>query len=672
MGAKVISTLHVLAAIVSWIAAVVHCLVHPLSVPSITICVVLASIGGVIIAQEFASVLSIWSRCKPRLLSSYHGRALCFFLAAAILFDRLADLPCDLSTTASSLPTSPAKFSISAGDAAHNVPAVPPSQPSKEGSSKIKQKGPPVFGTAFYLCRPLAPKCTRIDTVPGQAAGSVAWVNIQVNKISRLLMFATCASTLAVCLVYIVLALMYRSGKVDLSPGMACAGGRGRDGPYSLEFHPMKPPGLNHDQVDKGAGSPSSAYRINMHGNDPSCCRCMPPDLYQEQRLSDAVGTPVDNHRASDDTSLAPPRSLRRIESTGTARPVESALDPAQGAASTPDQIFRNERLDPSSVSTRAASDTLPLGKTKKLERGGEVSPHSVEVQRLDKYGYENGYSRNVDYASGCIVHYPIFSNKKKPKATQVVAATQTFPTLSPPDFSRKSFGSYSGLTPRQSGKRGASDASKSNETRRVAVQQRQKSEEAGDEGAVDAKLHDAKTEAGVASSVEQTTHPSKGNGNIVVAPHLAGQSAPALLSPSGIDQPSPFLTSKYPAKPAQAHSNPTPDTHDDRRLGTADSSRSFVSTYSTAQPHTFTSRPGTATSTKSHTSLRLMQRRRRGLLATLDLHLGTRLSGISQDARAGKGGAGERRSTDSGRSCSAGTFGGGEGGSPVSTPKCA
>ncbi|CDR99452.1 hypothetical protein, partial [Sporisorium scitamineum] len=82
-----------------------------------------------------------------------------------------------------------------------------------------------------------------------------------------------------------------------------------------------------------------------------------------------------------------------------------------------------------------------------------------------------------------------------------------------------------------------------------------------------------------------------------------------------------------------------------------------MLSTTSTVHHH---SRPGTATSTKSATSFRLL--RRRGLFATLDLHLGSRLSGISQDASlsVAGGGGGGRSSYDSQRSCSAGTFGDG------------
>ncbi len=106
--------------------------------------------------------------------------------------------------------------------------------------------------------------------------------------------------------------------------------------------------------------------------------------------------------------------------------------------------------------------------------------------------------------------------------------------------------------------------------------------------------------------------------------------------SPSGIDEtmyrPSSAFKDKdhldKPRKHQHHHHHhhrhrllPNDSSHPQHRLNTADSARSILSTLTSATPPPPNSRPGTGASTKSTSSLRLLQRRRgRNLFA--DLHL--------------------------------------------------
>lgn len=695
MTAQLLSYFHVLAAIVLFSAAIIHFLVHPLSVVSVTISLVLASLGGVVIAQEVPAILSSrWIRSKPSLLNSYLVRALCFLVATAVLFDRLIDLPCDVPRQESSYSTTPAKFLVP-GSQARNDKIATESQSAKSGTNLIKQQEPPVFGTAFYLCRSLAPTCTRIESLPNQVASSVAWVNISANQTSRALVFTACTTTLAVCLVYLGLALLHRSGRVGMSLGMAHVSAQDQDDPHSLRFVEVMPHRCN-EQMIKESASASSAYRLNLHSNDPSYGRCMPPDLFQEQVLAlpGLVGG-SDRHRcASDARSSRISPSLHRTDGVSIGRMVESALEPGQGAASTPDHIFRIARMDSRPVKVRAASDTASGAYTnqiKKPDAGAVLALHSLEAERCGRYGYENSYNQSVDLASGCIMHYPIFASNKKFKEQQQRIALQIppqpFPTLSPPDFSRQSFGSPAGLSPRQSAKRRQSGASKLSDNQQALEPQQQDEPTAEREGVLSTCLRSEITSDTVQPLAEAKVSDCSEHlpgGDDGKTGKLLSESCPnALLPTRGTERLSPLScaeankASKSENK-NRSHKQRFKSTIDEAlhhhqrgRLSTAESGRSMLSTFSNSQAHRISSRPGTATSTRSNTSFRLM-RRRRGLFATLDLHLGNRLSGFSQDASvaAQQGRNALGGSFDSQRSCSAGTFGG-DAASPLSAPRC-
>ncbi|CBQ73163.1 conserved hypothetical protein [Sporisorium reilianum SRZ2] len=612
---KLLPLFHVFGALVLWTAAAIHLLVHSLAVPSATITVVFTTLGGLLLVQELSSPSSPWHRSRAHLLSSFMGRALCFLLATAITFDQLTDVACDTQAGASPYSTSAAKFSVSAGDAARTM---------TNGQNLTRQKGPPVYGTAFYLCRSLAPQCVRVDAVPGQVAGSTAWVHVGVNATSRTMVLVVCAWTLAVSAVYSVLALMHRSGRGGSASTVRGRVGSGDDDdPVSLRSVEVRPARCD---VKPGASS-SSAYRVNMYSSARGC-RCMPVDLYAEQLDQPATRCP------SADIASSTTPSLRALRSTT----IESALNAAQGAASTPDQVFRIDKLNASAPSLRAASDIAPRHSAKPF-----LDAHSLAPPR-DRYGYDYGYDRTVDFASGCIMHYPLFA-KKKPREQRAVPV-ETYATLLPPDFARESMGSAVGLAPRRVGKSRASVASKTTEPTRL------------DERHAPEGPRAVTTESAVQLS-EAPNHLPERDANDEKLQSVVVDTSAALLSPSAVDR----SPKKKPKPRTPRHTRKLGDAAT-RRLGTAESSRSVLSTLSTHAP----SRPGTGTSTKSTGSFRLM-RRRRGLFATLDLHLGSRWSGVSQDASA----AGAARSSyDSQRSCSAGTFGDGVAGdaSPLSTPR--
>ncbi|CDU22620.1 uncharacterized protein SPSC_01250 [Sporisorium scitamineum] len=591
MTYKLLALFHVFGALVLCTSAAIHLLVHPLSAPSATITIILITLGGLLIVQELSTPSSRWHRFRAQLLNSFFNRALCFLLATAVTFDQLTDLPCDIQGGASPYSTPSAKFSVSAGDAARSVTT---------GQKLTKRKGPPVFGTAFYVCRSLAPHCIRIDAVPGQVAGSTAWVNMSVNGTSWVLVLSACAATLAVSAAYFVLALLHRSGRVRVSPSMR----RKRDhltDPLSL--HNVGPSRCDVKQ------SPSTPYHVNLYTTRT------PIDLYAEH---------LQHHSTSSTPSLHP-------RSTHT---IESALPPTQGAASTPDQVFRIDKLDASPPTARAASDIARRKENEYLET------------RRDRYGYEDAY-RTVDFSSGCIMHYPIFKKKQREKGV-----VEGFATLLPPDFSRVGGEVTGGLAPRIAGKGRASVAS-------GTTQSGQRGNDRQEEGGARAVTTESAVQLSAGMHCSDT-EPQNNPQTVVV------ETAPALLSPSDIDH-EPWPKKKHKRTPK--HSLRPVASLPTQRLGTAESAHLMLSTTSTVHHH---SRPGTATSTKSATSFRLL--RRRGLFATLDLHLGSRLSGISQDASlsVAGGGGGGRSSYDSQRSCSAGTFGDGVpgDGSPLSTPK--
>ncbi|TKY85884.1 hypothetical protein EX895_005425 [Sporisorium graminicola] len=642
MTTNLLSLFHIFGALVLWMSAVIHLLVHPLSVPSSTITIVLISLGSVLLVQEFSTSSSRWypSRLsRPQLLSSCLGRALCLLVSTAVTFDQLTDLPCDVQVGSSPYSTSAAKFSVSSGDAARNVTTA---------GKLSKQKGPPEFGTAFYICRSLAPQCVPINTVPGQNTGSTAWVNVSVNSTSQVMVLSVCALTLAVSATYFVLALLHRSDRTSAPASM----GRGRlrgqdDDPVSLRFVEVR--AARGDL--KPSGSDSSACRVNFYANGRGC-RCKPVDLYAEQLDEPATRCP------SVDISLraASPPSLCQLRGLPTSHTIESMLIPSQGAASMPDHVFRIDKLETSPLSTRAASDIAPRVTKDVMSLEDLEEAQAFAAARRDRYGYEGGYDRTVDFASGCIMHYPLFTKKKREQ--RLAVPSETFSTLLPPDFSRGSLGSATGLTPRKTGKSRASVASRTTECQ--PLQSR-----VGDGQEADCGPRAVTTKC--AMQLSESTLPPWEAKDDKTHSIVISTSAPALLSPSALDPPDTWSTHKKTPRRTKHARKPSLTVGDQtaRRLGTAESARSFLSTMSNP-----ISRPSTATSTKSANSFRLM-RRRRGLFATLDLQLGSRFNGTSQDASvtAGRGGGG---SYDSQRSCSAGTFGDGVAGdvSPLSTPK--
>lgn len=498
MASKLATTFHLFSAITLFFDSVVNLLVHPVSVRSSTITILLAAFGALLVTQQLSQFFPAGRSLRSTLLTSHLMRAIAFLFVAGLNFDRLADLPCDIVL-------GPDQAAGSAGGIPRNVTS----------NGNFLQQGPRPFGTSIYLTSKLAPRCVKVNDVPGQPVGSSAWVNVGVSKTAWVLVLVSVSCTLLCALLHFLLAVPDRPGK---PPQEASSNA-------SMDVH--------LDRTPKQSTPTVSDCRIDI----PS----FPP--------------------------IQPSKSF-------------TTLDPAQGSTSTPDEaILHIDRLDHDPISARAASETYT---------------------RHDRYGYGYDYSygcdRAVDFASGCIMHYPLFSQNKSKKKEEA-----KFPTLLPVEFSRSP---SSGLTPRGRGKSRLRVCSKPNKVQ------------------------------------------EKGEQEASLAPINNGGGMNGLLSPSGIDPPSQLSI--------QQGSHPGPSNVPQRRLNTAESGRSILTTT------TLPSRPGTANSARSGSSFRLM-RRRHGLFAALNLHLDSRLSGVSQDV------ASRRYSFESGRSCSAGTFGGE---SPLPTPR--
>lgn len=650
MQAKLLLLLHTVGAFTLWTGAAAHLFTHPLSVRDSAISIAILCLGLSIILQELSILFPRWTWCRWRKRSSYLGLALGFLLAAAVTFDTLTALPCYVDVGTSYSTTS------AANDTATPEEATPPAVETSSGT-----KTPPAFGTASYLSNSLAPHCIKLEGVPGQAAGSVAWVNVAVNKISRLLVLATCAGTLAISIIYLVLAFLNRSGKVGLSPGMASTR---RDNTLpSLQRMRSGPKSLN-EPVEEGA-STSSGYRIDMYADTPPSGP-RSASLYQENVMADvkhARALQAEN-LPSDSTGLRACSIplIRRIRKLNTSQATETTLDPTQGTTSTPEQVFHISRIESGSVSVRAASDVYPRPDpqpTAEPDSGVTLclSPPNAQ-QRRERYGYDYGYDRAVDFASGCIMHHPIFTQKRKrnPPASSVV-----FPTLLPPDFSRSSTSSPTGLSPRKVGKSRSRVSSKAKDTDMQKQQKEQKDQSSA------ACLESSFTDPSIAFT--DSLHPEheyKGKetrpnrwceeraGDDQGKPPSTYASQRAVVALSSIKEPSQPLACHIDEKPGNKPPTQrlTMGELAQPRLGTAGSGQSILSNLSTGSRYP-SSRPDTGTSNKSTSTLRLM-RRHHGLLAALDLHLGGPLSSLSQDASCGA------LSYDSQRSCSAGTFGDG------------
>lgn len=586
MKAKpLVSSLHILSAIILLTDASIHFFVHPLSVSTSTISLILTTFGIPLLIQELTTLASGTTRCKLRMLSSYLSRGIFFLLTAAIVFDSLMSVPCDVQLVSSAYQSSPAKFSLSPpGAKSGNTTAN--SQHSILGK-RGHHKGPPVFGTAFYLAGALAPRCVKVENIPGVPEGSVAWVNVEANRSSRCLVMMACTCTLIVSVVYFVLAMLHRSGKVKETPSME--GARLPGEPSSVK-HLEHGPGVADANVDSYAGD----YVVDVY-SDNRVTRARPADLYQEQNPVHRLHRSVSPQTIT--TTTRPSTRRQRSTSTTHLPNSEIVIDPRQGAASSPDQIFRIDRIDNSPITTPAHSDTLL-----------HLTPvPGLASQRRERYGYGQTYNQTVDFSSGCIMHYPLFSKKKREPLDPEVGAS-VYPTLAPPDFSRTSLGIPAGLSPKKVGKGRLSVSSKPANNDQKTLQEEQ----------------------------HTTTAPEPTNSTQLAQPT-------AVLSPTGIDFPATLINP--PPTPSKPHLTPAPNTTTQQRLNTAESNRSILST---------SSRPNTSQSAKSANSFRLT-RRRRGLFAALDLH---------------PGGGGRRLSAVSGGShCSVGTFGDGVPGSPPFPP---
>lgn len=631
MATHLLAILHIFAATTLLSAAVINFLVHPLSLRSGTISILLASLGTVITLQEISILVSPsrWSACRIQMLRSYLGRAILFLVAAAITFDRLTDLPCDIEVESSPYSTAASKFSVAPGGTTRNATDTAGPQ------SLTHDKGPPAFGTAFYLTNSLAPTCIKIDTIPDQIQGSVAWIHISANQISRALVFSTCACILSTSLIYFVLAILHRSGKIFLSPSMTTSFEQ-----HDASHSHQRAQDNTHFFPHPGVKQAGSTCRINLYPEEPSCFPSRSAaDLYQEN-------APKSHRVDSSDVSSLRASSVPSSRHNAAA----SFVDRASGAASAPEPIFRNQRIDSLPLSLRVNSDPYPGS------------------SRRDRFGYGNGYDRTVDFSSGCIMHYPLFSQKKKQKDQQKQQGWMEPNMLLPPDFSRASIGSPVGLTPRT--KAGKSRVSVSSRLTEGESQRQQEGDKRAEKGAgcellvpvsqTATPLRSDKTL--VAESTQQRIDPDPSS------PVILDASDSILLSPTGVD---------IKENPTLLHQHLKPSSHPQPRLGTAESARSNLSILSNTSHHHHhhhhqcyrtSSRPGTGQSTKSASSFRLM-RRRRGLLATLDLHLGVggaRFSGISSH---------DVPTYESQRSCSAGTFGdgmedGADASSPLPTPR--
>uniref|UniRef100_V5ER49 Transmembrane protein n=1 Tax=Kalmanozyma brasiliensis (strain GHG001) TaxID=1365824 RepID=V5ER49_KALBG len=523
--------IHLLGVVILWFAAVINFLVHPLTIRSTAVSTALIGLSGLIVAQELSACRRLTEGSRKR--SPHFCRALCFLVASAMTFDRLSTLPCDVQAKGPSHPVTSSKLPVPTPGAMPNITAATGPRTPPPTTQLGSQKSPPAFGTAVYLVRPLAPHCVKIDAVPGQAAGSVAWVNVSVNKTSQMLTYTACAASLAISVVYLISASLCR-------------------------------PGAARNRQDDGA-------------------------------------------------SLQPLHLIVR--------------------------------------------DKGHVGQTKK-EPGSDASQPCV----IDLHGYDTDYAHAVDFASGCIAHQPIFGQGKGRNKTSGKSA-RLFTTLSPPDFSRGNFGEAAGLTPRMSSRGSARNALKSNEDRQTAERLHEEKPLAGpavlcqsvagdvtgiDDGQtpahIDVKSYRAVKTAASSSGISSKEDP---------AAHDSDRCSPSVMEPKAqCSHTESRIDCREPPE-ATYVTAARPDTADSACTITSDTTRSVL------DQRRLSSRPGTGTSAKSTTSCSQV-RRRRGLFAALHLQLGSRLSGVSQDASMAGG------TYDTQGSLSARTFGNGGQDSPI------
>lgn len=527
-------------------------------------------------------------------LDTHLVRAIVFLFFTLLTFDRLTDLPCAASSPPS---TSSARISIPIGGELHNMTAVTGSRSPPPTTTSAVQRGPPVFGAAFYLVRSLAPHCVRIDAVPGQV-DSVAWVNVSGNKTSQRMVLGACAVTMVVSVVYLLLALLDRSEvqgvREEPAPPSVRSVGRGS---------------AHSDRAAKGNHSTVSHRMINVYDQEH------PADLYHENAVA------LSNHPPHD--TRPDGRRAASLISLRSHLPIIANLGPAvHRAASTPD--VRVAKLDLSPVPTRAASDIAPRTPTR------TIPPQ--HPSRAQHFGY--GCDHTVDLTSGCIAHQPLF--RKRPPA-------MLFPTLTPPDFSRR----VGGLTPRRSKSRAAVSAK--------GTARGERAEEEGLRGREGAEPHgvavDGAVESRARGTVEVSSEEVRG---------VDGVDANAVSRSN--DTCTPISTSRTGASVEANNGGMASETTgckpsrptvyaSAQRLDSVDH---LCSAQNGPLPQQPSSQPDTATSTRPSS---LMQRRR-GPSAVLDLHLNPAIGGTNLPASAREDDA---WSYDS-HCGSAGTFGDGAG----------
>ncbi|KAJ1028974.1 hypothetical protein NDA18_002606 [Ustilago nuda] len=607
-GNVIISSLHMFAAIILLIDAAFLFFVHPLGISTSTITFVLAGFGSTLLIQELSTFASKPTRYSLRMLSTYLSRSVFFLLTAAVIFDGLSDAPCHVQLASTPYPSLAAKFNISPGATLRDLTM---SNQHATYTKATAHNAPPVFGAAFYLAGGLAPRCVKVDSVPGQPEGSVAWLNVGTNGTARCLVATAFALTMVLSASYLLLAILHRSGNVKPTRSMECEQRKAQIVQHNSN--------LVMHQPDKKGDPNSSTCFVDLY----------PVDRHDKCRNHRSVSPDIGTASA-----ISRP-STRRQRSTSTTQLSQIAVDARQGTASTTDGIYRIQPIDASCVANQAGSGTV-VGRDR-----SEIAPlPPLETQCTGRYGYGGGYDRTVDFASGCIMHYPLFSKKKR----DVVPPLDVYPTLAPPDFSKSSIESPAGLSPRIVGKARLSASSKV--TTRDTPKKPQE------------ELCATHVEAIDASDQADTAHSN--NSSTTTTTAATALVTGMLLSPLASTLTKAAATTTK-TRGLSKHRHFTPSCANNR-LGTADSSLSIPSTFSAH------SRPSTGNSTRSANSTGLI-RRTRGLLAALELHLGG--GGGSRGLSAVSFGSG-RGSFDSNRTCSAGTFGDGvdEADSPLATAR--
>lgn len=571
------AALCVLAALVLWVDAAINIVIHPLTARSAAISVALASLGTVVVAAEPA----LRSPRRAHSTSSWHSmlvKSAFLSLAAVVMLDGLKGLPCPSpravrDKTSRTLPTA--------------------------GQSELDALK--TNGTSVYLVRSLAPQCVQFLGPDLQGVPSMAWVNVAPRRTSRVLMLAGVATTLTASLLFCLLGVVQRA-----RGGAAVAGKDTRDD----EETASSPPRALEAQPDRPVDLLGELLAADKH-NAPSSFGLIPNGRTCTSRLS-APGSRCDDaasHISGGGSSAIP--SVR-----------------GEGSACTPALRRIPSHPDSPSCALFGRSPTLPVPPPP-----AHSASNSPVLERRDSPGlhYAHVYGGTVDFASGCIMHQPIFSQRKRRGSSQQDAS---FATLLPPDFSRPSFHSLPALSPRRKVKSVPNVTGKMN------------------------RRSDAKAHIASAKATEIATS-SKYDPPAALSPPADEDSASQLAQvghrePKGKGvKPTKHDVAKHHLRPAQ---------REPARLNTADSMRSIGS--ATMAGRAPTSRPGTGASARSTGSLRLT---RQSLFAALDARLGTRSSVVSHDASCGVASA---CSYDSQGGCSAGTFGDGATDSPAPSPK--